>query len=173
MEQKEHEELNTWMRNIWIIWASMLVGLVLYIGVCNYLAENLQARLSQDVPLEMFKNIFYGLTVGSLLLANFLEKLLLRVKIDQPHQAIKSPTPVCHQPPFVTKYLNAVIVSLAISESIGLYVFVLFFFSVDFPTLYTFMAISVVAMFYFRPKMEELKKLAAVMGALMTRVNSI
>ena len=169
MEQKEQEAIEKGMRMLWIIWASMLVSLVMYIVVCYCLAENLQTRSSQDVPLEMFKNIFYGLTVGSLLLANFLKKLLLRVKIDQPHQTLINPTPVRHQPPFVTRYFNAVIVSLAISESIGLYGFVLFFFSADFPTLYTFMAISAAAMFYFRPKIEELKKLAAVMA----RVNSI
>jgi|LQYC01.1.fsa_nt_gi hypothetical protein len=112
----------------------------------------------------MAKNIFYGLTVGSLLLANFLKKLLLKVKTDHSHQTLIDPTPVRHQPPFVTRYFNAVIVSLAVSESIGLYGFVLFFFSADFPIPYTFMAISAAAMFYFRPKIEELNRLAAVMG---------
>jgi hypothetical protein len=165
MEQKEQEAIEKGMRMLCIIWASMLVALVMYIVVCYYLAENLQTRSSQDVPLEMFKNIFYGLTVGSLLLANFLKKLLLRVKIDQPHQMLVDPTPVLHQPLFVTRYFNAVIVSLAISGCIGLYGFVFFFFSADFPTLYTFMAISAAAMLYFRPKIEELKKLAAVMGS--------
>jgi hypothetical protein len=58
-----------------------------------------------------------------------------------------------------------IIVFLAMSESIGLYGFVFSFFSADFPTLYTFMAISATAMFYFHPKIEELKKLAAVMGS--------
>ena len=143
----------------------MVVALVMYIVVCYYLAENLQTRLSQDVPLEMVKNIFYGLTVGSLLLANFLKKLLLRVKIDQPHQTLIDPTPARHQPPFVTRYFNAVIVSLAMSESIGLYGFVLFFLGADFQTLYIFMAISAAAMIYFRPKIEELKELATAMGS--------
>jgi len=109
--------------------------LVMYIVVCYCLAENLPTRSSQNVSLAMLKNIFYGLTVGSLLLANFLKKLLLRVKIDQPHQMLINPTPVRHQPPFVTRYFNAVFVSLAISESIGFYGFVLFFFSADFPIL--------------------------------------
>jgi hypothetical protein len=150
---------------LWIIWASMLVVLVMCIVVCYYLAENLQTRSSQDVSLEMLKNIFYGLTVGSLLLANFLKKLLLRVKIDQPNQMLIDPTPVRHQPPFVTRYSKAVIISLAISVSIGLYGHIFFFSSADFPTLYTFMAIAAAAMFYFHPKIEELKKLAAVMGS--------
>ena len=135
MEQKEQETTEKRMRMLWIIWASMLIALVMYIVVCYCLAENLQTRSSQDVSLAMLKNIFYGLTVGSLLLPNFLKKLLLRIKIDQPHQTLIKTTPVPHQPPFVTRYFNAVIVSLAISESIGLYGFVLFFFSADFPTL--------------------------------------
>jgi hypothetical protein len=64
----------------------------------------------------------------------------------------------------VTKYFTAFIVSRSISESIGLYGFVICFFSADFPILYTFMVISVAAMFYFRPKTEEVKKLAVVIG---------
>jgi hypothetical protein len=135
----------------------------MHIVVCYHLAENLKTRSSQAVPLVMVKNIFYGLTVGSLLLANFLKKLVLRVKTDHSRQASINPTPVRQQPPFVTGYFTTVIVSLAISVSIGLYGYVFFFFSADFPTLYTFMAISAAALFYFRPKIEELKKLAAAM----------
>ena len=161
MEAREQEALIKWMRNLWIVCASMVITLVMYIGVCHYFAERFQTRsYPYDLPIEMFKNIFYGLAVVSLFLAYFLRKLLLKVKVDNSSVKVIKATPARNQPPFIAKYFNAVIVSLTISESIGLYGFVLFFLGADFQTLYIFMAISAAAMFYFPPKIEELKELA-------------
>ena len=54
----------------------------------------------------------------------------------------------------------AMIVSLALSESIGVYGLVLFLIGDSFQTLYIFIGISVVAMFFYRPKREDLETLA-------------
>jgi hypothetical protein len=62
--------------------------------------------------------------------------------------------------PFVGKYTTFVIVSLALSESIGIYGFVLFLLGDSFQTLYTFIAVSALAMIFYRPKRKELEKLA-------------
>ena len=50
-------------------------------------------------------------------------------------------------------------VSLALSEFIGIMGLVLFFLGDNFQVLYTFMAISTIAMFLYRPKREELETL--------------
>ena len=63
-------------------------------------------------------------------------------------------------PPFLAKYITTVIVSLALSESIGIYGFVLFLLGYNFQTLYTFMIVSALAMVFYRPKREELERLA-------------
>ena len=63
-------------------------------------------------------------------------------------------------PPYIAQYATAVIVSLALSESIGIYGFVLFLLGGGFKTLYTFIGISAVAMVFYRPKREEMEKLA-------------
>ena len=63
-------------------------------------------------------------------------------------------------PPFIAKYATAVIVSLALSESIGIYGFVLFLLGGGFKTLYIFIAVSALAMVFYRPKREEMEKLA-------------
>lgn len=66
--------------------------------------------------------------------------------------------------PSIVKYGTAVIVSIAISESIGIVGFVLFLLSKDFPTLYILAGISAAAMLYHRPKMIELDKIASQMN---------
>lgn len=52
------------------------------------------------------------------------------------------------------------VVSLALSESIGIYGFVLFLLGDSFGTLHIFVGISALAMFFYRPKREELETLA-------------
>jgi hypothetical protein len=65
--------------------------------------------------------------------------------------------------PAVIKYGVAVIVSLAISENIGIFGLVLFVLSKDFQTLYILAIISAIAMLYHRPKMKELQKIVSTM----------
>jgi len=55
------------------------------------------------------------------------------------------------------------IVSLALSESIGIYGLVLFLLGDSFQTLYIFISISALAMFFYRPKREDLETLAIAM----------
>lgn len=60
----------------------------------------------------------------------------------------------------------ALMVSLALSESIAIYGLVLFFLGDDYQSLYLFVGISAIAMFFYRPKKEELEELirAAMQG---------
>ena len=55
------------------------------------------------------------------------------------------------------------IVSLALSEFIGIMGLVLFFLGDNFQVLYTFMAISAIAMLFYRPKRQELETLNIAM----------
>ncbi len=52
---------------------------------------------------------------------------------------------------------------MALSESIGIYGMVLFILSKDSMTLYQFITMSAIAMFYYRPRKEELLEVAAQM----------
>ena len=55
------------------------------------------------------------------------------------------------------------LVSLVLSELIGIMGLVLFFLGDNFQVLYTFMTISALVMFLYRPKREELETLALAM----------
>jgi hypothetical protein len=59
---------------------------------------------------------------------------------------------------FLKKYTTAMIVSLALSESVGIYGLVLFLLGDNFTTLCVFVAISACGMFLFRPKIEDLEE---------------
>ena len=65
-----------------------------------------------------------------------------------------------NQPLFVGQYIPAVITTLALAESIGIYGLLLFLLGGDFKTLYTFIIVSALAMIFYRPKREELERLA-------------
>ena len=65
--------------------------------------------------------------------------------------------------PAVVKYGTAVIVSIAVSESIGILGFGLFLLSKDFKNLYILAAISAMAMLYHCPQRRELDKVASTM----------
>jgi len=68
-----------------------------------------------------------------------------------------------NQSAIIGKYVTAMLVSLALSEFIGIMGLALFFLGDNFQVLYIFMAISAVAMFFYRPKREELETLALAM----------
>ena len=61
------------------------------------------------------------------------------------------------------KYVTAMLVSLALSESIGIYGFILFMLGGDLRTVFIFNAIAAMAMFIYRPKREELETLSIAM----------
>jgi hypothetical protein len=73
------------------------------------------------------------------------------------------PPSLSNQPLFLGEYTTAMIVSLALSESIGIYGLVLFLLGDSFQTLYIFISISALAMFFYRPKREDLETLAIAM----------
>ena len=67
------------------------------------------------------------------------------------------------QPRALARYTTAVIISLALSECIGIYGLVLFLLGDEYQTLYIFIGAAAAAMFYFRPKREELVDLSMAM----------
>ncbi len=145
-----------------IIWGAMLFCLVIYLYVCHLLKENMQPGVSADFPLALFRNILLLVSVGAFFVAVFMRRTMLKVKPGDA-SAASLELSQCQQHPATGRYLTAIIVSLALSESIGIYGVVIWFMSMDFQSLYLFVFISAIAMIYFRPKMEELTNMAKAM----------
>jgi hypothetical protein len=116
-----------------------------------------------DLPLDLIRNILYCIAIFTLILTRFIRKLIIAGRPDGPGpKPLKSPS-LSNQPSPLGKYVTAMFVSLALSEFIGIIGLVLFFLGDQFQVLYTFIAISAIAMFLYRPKREELEALPIAM----------
>ena len=144
---------------LWIIWTAMLGSLFIYVFICHQWGDQLRQTMSPNFPLDVMRKILYGIALFTLLLTHFVRKLILHRRAGSP-QPVPSHAPgMTSQPTPLAKYSIAMIVSLALSESIGIYGFVLFVLGDSFQTLHIFIGISAIAMFYYRPKREELETL--------------
>jgi F0F1-type ATP synthase membrane subunit c/vacuolar-type H+-ATPase subunit K len=160
VEAQEKSAMDKGMRTLWFIWAAMLVSLLIYVFICHQPGIEFKGVGGTDFPIGLLRNIFFGSGAAAWFMAYFMRRSMLSVRAG-----ISKPKPVERMvkwdaPPYIAKYATAVIVSLALSESIGIYGFVLFLLGGGFKTLYTFIGISALAMVFYRPKREEMEKLA-------------
>ncbi len=160
LEPEESKAIDKGMKTLWLIWAAMLGSLLIYIFICHQPGIGFKGVGDTDFPIALLRNIFFGAGAAAWFMAYFMRRSMLAVR-----PGISKPKPVERMvtwdgPPFIAKYTTAVIVSLALSESIGIYGFVLFLLGGGFKTLYTFIGISALAMVFYRPKREEMEKLA-------------
>ena len=142
-----------------IIWAAMLGTLIIYLFICYQFGEQIQQPSRSQFSLATLRNILYGVAAVTLMLSHFLRRFMLTGRSGSSGAtALKSPSQSDISPIF-GKYATALIISLALSESIGIYGLVLFLLGDNYQTLYIFVGISAVAMFFYRPKKEELEEL--------------
>ena len=163
LEASVKEALDKEFRSLWIIWAGMLGSLLLYVFICHQFGEEIRRTASYDIPVGTVKNIIYVLVLVTLFLAHFLRRLILAGWFSASKATISKPRSAMKQSPFLIRYVTAVIISVTLCEGIGIYGLLLFFLGHDFHIFYIFIAISAAAMFFYRPKREELESLAIAM----------
>lgn len=147
---------------LWIIWAGMLGALVIYVSICLLGGDAMRLSAS-SLPLDLMRDILYGIGILTLILTHFLRNFILGGRSGgSGPMSSQSPSPA-DQSSFVGKYVTAMIVSLALSESIGIYGFVLFLLGDDLRTVFIFNGIAALAMFFYRPKRKELERLSVGM----------
>ena len=160
MEAQEKDAIDKGMKTLWFVWAAMLVSLLMYVFICHQPGVGFKSVEGSDFPIGLLRNIFFGAGAAAWLMTYFMRRSMLSVRAG-----ISKPKPVermvrWNAPPFFARYAAAVIVSLGLAESIGIYGFVLFLLGGGFKTLYTFIGISALAMVFYRPKREEMERLA-------------
>lgn len=147
LDKNEKEILKNSMRINWIIWAAMLLSLVVYVLICHLFKDDLWGVVDVGGRLNMLKYALFAIAIVEFVIIYFMRKVIL------------TSTQTTQYTNATGQYTTAVIVSLALAESIGIYGLVLFFLGSDFTTLYIFNALAASAMIIYRPKMDELKKL--------------
>ncbi len=164
LEETDRVEFEKGLRILWIIWAAMLGSLFIYVFICHQAGEELRGNTSPDFPIGLLKNILYGAVIVTLFLTRFLRRFMLTGRFSSTEVRLFKPASIFSQPSLLAKYTIAVFVSLALCESIGIYGLVLFFLGENLQTLYIFITISALSMFFYRPKMEEIERVALIIN---------
>jgi hypothetical protein len=157
VEASEREAINKGMRILWFFWAAMLVTLLMYMFTSHQPDVGFKNTGGHNLPIGLLRMILAALGVFALIRAYFLRRSMLTVRAGLPKARLVER--ILNVPPFMAKYAAAVIISLALSDSIGIYGLVLFLLGDSFQTLYTFIGVSALAMIFYRPKREELERL--------------
>ena len=141
-----------------IIWGAMLASLFVYVLICHVAGDQIQQTHDPEFPIALIRNILMGIAAATLFLTYYMRRVMLRVRSNGPDSLLKFDHPTA-----LSRYTSTVIISLALCESIGLYGLVLFLLGDDFQTLYIFIGVAAIAMYFFRPIKEELVELTLAM----------
>ena len=163
LAEHERRAIEKGLLILWIFWASILGSLFIYVFICHQFGDEIRRTMSPNSFVPLVRKILYGVAIITLFLTHFLRRFMLAGKSSGSLAKFLKPGIQSNRPPFLAKYATTLIISLALSESIGIYGLVLFLLGDDFQTLYIFTGISALAMYFYRPKREELEKLAVAM----------
>jgi hypothetical protein len=155
MRSYDKYESKKWLRKIWLIWAAFLYILTVYIRLCYMKEKDVPYLTHAKLPLGVIEYSFLILAFVFLYFAYFYRNRWLKdqnIKISPRvvQQALKR-----NKPPIFLKYANDVISSVAISLCNAFLGLLYFFVSKDWQAFFVFVAISAIAIVYFRPKSEE------------------
>jgi hypothetical protein len=156
------------LRTLWIIWAAMVGSLLVYVFLCHQFGEEMRPTGIHDLPVGLIRNILSVVTLVTLILAHFIRKRMLEGRLGSSGSGLLKPGAASSEPSSLILYTTAVILSLVLSDSIGIYGLVLFMLGDSFRTLHVFIGISALAMYFYRPKREEFETLALAMQAKET-----
>ena len=151
---EELERINKGLLTLNVIWAAMLISLSIYVFVGLYIKDTLRITMEKNV-IDMLRNSLYLVSVITLIATRFIRKLILAGKgINAERSSYQS-----DQPRGLAIYTSAMVVSLAMTESIGIYGLVLFFLGKNEVDLYLFIVISAATMLFYRPKRDDIVSL--------------
>lgn len=127
----------------WTIFATLLSSLAIYAFIGYTVGAPLRADATTIQPV-MLRSIFYALTIITFPVIKLIRHISLRL-----NQTMLTPTPA------KTRYLISIIISLALSETIGIYGLVLAILGDTLNSLWIFTFLAVLAMLLYRPKFDE------------------
>ncbi len=147
-----NEELGKSLLILNVIWFAMLGSLAIYLFIGLQFARNLQVSLNRDTMI-IVKWVFYAMAFIILVLTPFIRKFILSAKRGDLQTVQKITSPMRY--PMLHKYATAMVVSWAMSESIGIYGLVLFILGKNTTDLYLLILVSAAAVCMYRPKKDE------------------
>ena len=141
------------LRTLFIIWVAMLGALGVYVAIGEVLTPSVASP-----PEPYLRYACYAAALAQLVAIPFIRRTMLAGKLGATDRGGQGDAPGAGA------YLTAVIVSLALAESIGLYGLVLVALGFPVQVLHEFVFISAVALVIHRPKAAELERTIRARG---------
>lgn len=168
LDPEEKEELKKRMLTLKIVWGFSMAALALYVVVCHQIAllDESSDMGFDGTTLLIIKSTLAVVAVWSLVVAYFMRKFMLTAWQKGPKSKFiqRMFTPKAKlftsSSQAAAKYTAAIIYSITLSESVGIFGLLLFLMSGEFLPLYIFVIVSAIALYFFRPRFEELEQLA-------------
>ena len=150
---QSQEILSKELRTLRFIWWAMLGSLAVYFFLCLQFEDALRQPQGEEFPLAVLKNALCVVAAIEILFIALVRRFMLKAasqKSDANKRSNANP---------LARYTVIVVLSLAIADSIGIYGLLLFMLGEDFQTLYVFIFLAVLMMFWHRPKTGEYEEL--------------
>ena len=131
-----------------MIWFAILMSLGIYLFFGLYSSANFGPSMKEDV-FGILRTVLYIVSFITLIATRYVRKCVLTGKVRYRQSSQTS------QHPALQRYRTAMIVALAMSESIGIYGLVLFFLGKNPMDLSLLIVLSAGAIFMYRPRRDE------------------
>lgn len=147
------QELSKGLLTLKVIWFAMLTSLVIYLLV-GLFAVPMMAPFADASLAGIIRPFLYFVSIATLTGTWFIRKVIMPKEGSQ--QSLQDA---------LSRYTTAMIVALALSESIGIFGLVLFMLGRDQMDLYLLIAVSGIAMLIYRPQEDAV--LSSVRGGVL------
>lgn len=155
LTNEEMEKLNKGFLTLNIIWASMLVSLLIYLFVCLYIQDTIVIKM-QINNIKNIRNVLYILAIITIVAIRFIKNAALYPKNAVVRPSTENLNNETVPSKVLAKYTSAMMISLAMAESVGIYGVVLFLLAKNTSDLYVFVLMAAAVMLFYRPKKDEL-----------------
>jgi hypothetical protein len=158
ISHEEEAKISKGMLTLNVIWAAMLIALSVYLFIGLYLKDTLRITMDETV-LDMVRIALFAVALITLFATKVIRRLILSGTGKSSPMPASPSSYERYQSLALAKYTTALVVSLALTESIGIFGLVLFLMGRREVDLYLFMFVSAAAMLFYRPKRDELVSL--------------
>jgi len=143
-----------------VIWAAMFVSVFIYVALVHIAEDQLHGTANIGDILSILTYALMGVSLVTAGLIRFVRGLILAVPFKVSQFGQSSGMVSSANTNIAGRYATALIVSLALAESISIYGLVLFLMGASFEMFYIFVGASAFFMLVYRPKMSEIEALA-------------
>ncbi|OQK16360.1 hypothetical protein AU255_00135 [Methyloprofundus sedimenti] len=126
-----------------VIRAVALMSLIALVAICHIYGDKIQIGMDEQSRI-FIRTVLYVVAIMTFPVMKFIRHVLVR--LNQTAKGNSTPK---------SRYSVTIIISMAIAESIAMYGFAMYVLGDGYNTLYIFTILSALAMYIYKPKVEE------------------